>query len=69
MHDIKAMMQKVRETFDPGGNLPEDCAEWASAHELALDGLALQIEEQERELMRLRDWYRRWRLGGLHSTK
>lgn len=36
---LQALSARLRETFDPGGNLPEDCAEWADAHEAALNDL------------------------------
>ena len=29
---VLALCSKLEATFDPGGSLPEDCAEWAEAH-------------------------------------
>jgi len=33
------LIARLRETFDPGGNLPEDCADWAREHDAAIDAL------------------------------
>jgi hypothetical protein len=30
--DVLALASRLESTFDPGGNLPEDCEEWADAH-------------------------------------
>jgi uncharacterized ParB-like nuclease family protein len=30
--DVLALASRLESTFDPGGNLPEDCEEWAEAH-------------------------------------
>jgi cyclopropane fatty-acyl-phospholipid synthase-like methyltransferase len=36
---LEQLVQKLRDTFDPGGNLPDDCAEWAREHVATLDEL------------------------------
>jgi hypothetical protein len=49
MMTIEQLLQKLRDTFDPGGNLPEDCAEWAAEHERAIDELSTLVASQEAE--------------------
>lgn len=37
---VRALVEKVRATFDPGGALDYAIDEWASEHEAAIDALA-----------------------------
>jgi hypothetical protein len=36
---VLALATELEATFDPGGNLPEDCAEWEEAHQNAIQKL------------------------------
>ncbi len=50
-----ALIARLRDTFDPGGNLPEDAAEWAREHTAAIDAIeaelvAAEVREQELRL-------------------
>lgn len=36
---MEDVVKRLRDMFDPGGNLPDDCSEWAAAHAQALDEL------------------------------
>lgn len=36
---LKTLPRELRESFDPGGNLPDDCNEWANEHHALLDEL------------------------------
>lgn len=38
--EIERVTDELLETFDPGGNLPEDCAEWAERHDYAIRAAA-----------------------------
>jgi hypothetical protein len=41
---LQQVAKRLRDNFDPGGNLPEDCAEWASKVEAAIADLELIAE-------------------------
>lgn len=44
------LLHKVRDSFDPGGNLPEDCAVWAEQHEHAISALVIHVSQVFDEL-------------------
>lgn len=36
---LRAVVRQLRDTFDPGGNLPDDCEAWVERHSAAIEAL------------------------------